>query len=90
MELTKSFFITIDKFHIWQIQCDINDFWDDLKIEYYVGIRELNVNQSTHSDDYIYKIIDKEKFMFAVLKYNIKFKFESPEDVNFYEKHYSE
>lgn len=90
MELTKNSFISIDRLHIWQIQSDINDFWDDSKIEAYAGIKELKVNQSTHTYDYIYQIIDKEKFMFAVLKYNINFKFEPPENVQFYEKHYQE
>jgi hypothetical protein len=88
MELTKNSFIAIDRLHIWQIQSDINNYGDASKIEAYAGIRELKINLSAHADDYIYQIIDKEKFMFAVLKYNINFKFESPEDVRFYEKHY--
>jgi hypothetical protein len=82
-------YILIDKFLIWQLEekfysdscfdlgLSIEETLQDVEnkcgIEYH-GINEYEINKKLNLDDYyLYKIIDREKFIFAVLKYNFNY-----------------
>ena len=45
----------------------------------YHGINEYEINKKLNLEDYyLYKIVDREKFIFAVMKYNIDYTFVNP------------
>jgi hypothetical protein len=87
-------FILIDKFLIWQLEekfysdssfdlgLEIDEALEEVEsacgIEYH-GIKEYEINKKLNIEDYyLYKIIDREKFIFAVMKYNLNYLFVDP------------
>jgi hypothetical protein len=80
MELTKNSFITIDKFKIWEIDYNFDDI-DVPAFEDSCGIKnQAFKNQKMSQEFYLYQIVDKEKFIFAAMKYNINFNVVNIED----------
>ena len=50
----------------------------DSGLEYH-GINEYEINKELNLDDYyLYKIVDKGKFLFAAMKYNLNYTFVDP------------
>ena len=56
----------------------IEEVEDHCGIEYH-GINEYEINKQLNLDDYyLYKIVDKGKFLFAAMKYNLNYTFVDP------------
>jgi hypothetical protein len=56
----------------------IEEVEDHCGIEYH-GINEYEINKQLNLDDYyLYKIVDKGKFLFAAMKYNLNYTFVYP------------
>jgi hypothetical protein len=87
-------FILIDKFLIWQLEekfysdssfdlgLEIDEALEGVEstcgIEYH-GIKEYEINKKLNIEDYyLYRIVDREKFIFAVMKYNLNYLFVDP------------
>jgi hypothetical protein len=80
-------FVTIDKSLIWQLEHKfyvykdkepIKEVENECGLEYH-DIKEYEIYKELNIEDYyLYKIIDKEKFIFAVMKYNLNYLFVDP------------
>ena len=61
---------------------EINEALEEVEsrcgIEYH-GIREYEINKKLNLEDYyLYRIVDKGKFLFAAMKYNLNYTFVDP------------
>jgi hypothetical protein len=75
MELTKSFFITIDKKLIY------NYIREQHVLKLDLGIQRISYkNEKMSQEFFLYEVDNKERFMFAAMKFNIPFTVVNIED----------
>ena len=68
MELTKNFFITIDKKLIY------NYIREQHVLKLDLGIQRISYkNEKMSQEFFLYEVENKERFMFAAMKFNIPF-----------------
>jgi hypothetical protein len=86
-------YILIDKYLMWQLEEKLYSDYNDLGLEIdealenaeadcgleYHGIKEYEINKKLNLEDYyLYRIVDRERFIFAVMKYNLNYLFVDP------------
>lgn len=77
-QLEEKFYTDSSSYLGLEIDEALEDIESGCGLEYH-GIREYEINKKLNLEDYyLYKIIDKERFIFAVMKYNLDYLFVDP------------